>query len=294
MLVHTITIHKIMLYFQTRAYQLGLLAASLLGLQGCTMQLLDWATPTSGYQLQADITYGNLPRQILDIYTPTTATQKPITIVFFYGGAWESGDKHQYRFVAQALAEEGYRVIVPDYRVYPEVLFPGFMSDAALAVKWAATNTDQPLVLMGHSAGAHMAALLALNKNYLGADQQRIAGLIGLSGPYDFLPLKSERLKIIFNGADNIADTQPINFVTDQAPPTLLLHGLDDTRVKPFNSEHLATALTENDIKVTIKLYPDASHGITVGALAKPLRGQLPVLTDIRDFLRSIEKNKMP
>ncbi|MFT6390322.1 MAG: acetyl esterase/lipase [Cellvibrionaceae bacterium] len=281
------TFAKITLKFS----KLGTIVFSLFSLQGCALQFLDWATPNTGYQVEKNIAYGTHNRQRIDVYKPTTPSAQNITILFFYGGSWEEGSKDKYRFVAQALAEKGHQVVVADYRVYPEVLFPGFMSDAAQALAWAADHLDQPIVLMGHSAGAHIAAMLALDSLYtseFNVDAKRVIGLIGLSGPYDFLPLKRERLKTIFNAADDIQNTQPINFVTSSAPPALLVHGLADTAVLPFNTKNLAKKLSDNGVNVTMKLYPDKTHGVTVGALSVPFRKQLPILEDIQAFLATL------
>ncbi|MFT6791438.1 MAG: acetyl esterase/lipase [Cellvibrionaceae bacterium] len=259
-------------------------------LSGCKLDLLNLVTPRSGYSLEKNIEYGELDRQKLDIYRPTKVSDSPLTIVFFYGGAWQNGDKKQYRFVAQALADRGYQVIIPNYRVYPEVLFPGFMSDAAQALNWIIENINQPLVLMGHSAGAHIAALLALDETYLGDNRSQLKGFIGLSGAYDFLPLKSETLQTIFDAAENLDVTQPINFVSSESPPALLIHGLDDKRVLPKNSRHLEAALQEQAVEAELVLYPEAGHGITVGAIAKLLQNRLPVLEKISDFLNALKE----
>lgn len=269
----------------------GIIVLSLFGVQGCALQLLDWATPNTGYSVEKDIAYGSHERQRVDVYSPEEPNDKKLTVLFFYGGAWQEGSKAKYRFVAQALAEKGYQVVVADYRVYPDVLFPGFMSDSAQALAWTAKNIDQDIVLMGHSAGAHIAAMLALDSQYtdqFDVDKKRIVGLIGLSGPYDFLPLKSEHLKTIFNAADDIQHTQPINYVSSSAPPALLVHGTDDTTVLPFNTKNLADKLSEKGVDVTTKMYPDVGHAVTVGAISVPFRGQLPVLDDIHTFLSTL------
>lgn len=286
---HFPTITSLAMGLKTQLAKLSLLVVAMLGLQGCVFSIVDWVTPKEGYRLDADIAYGELPRQRLDRYTPDVPNNTSLTLVFFYGGAWEAGEKEDYRFVAQAFTELGYSVVIPNYRVYPDGLFPEFMSDAARATQWVADNTSGNMVLIGHSAGAHIAALLALDHQRLvslGVNHRRIAGLVGLSGPYDFLPLKSKRLKTIFNAADDINNTQPINFVSSAAPPALLLHGQDDTTVKPFNSERLAKRLRAAGVEADLRLYPESAHAITVGALSIPLRNQLPVLTDIEAFLR--------
>ncbi len=265
---------------------------SLIGLSGCAMTLLDWATPNEGYQQRTSIAYGENSRQTLDIYQPLQLNNHNIAILFFYGGAWEGGEKSDYRFVAQALTDLGYPVIIPDYRVYPEAKFPEFMDDAARAFAWATQNIDQNIVVMGHSAGAHIASLLALDNQYIqrySSEKDFISGFIGLSGPYDFLPLKSRKLKKIFYAAEHIDHTQPINYVTDNAPPTLLIHGEKDTIVYPFNSKNLAQKLRDNNVKVTEYYYPETGHALTVGSLSLPFRSQAPTLEHINSFLSSLK-----
>ena len=259
-----------------------------ISIQGCAMRMLDWATPEEGYSVQQHLAYADLPRQHLDVYTPTQSAANKPTILFFYGGSWQDGRKEDYRFVAQALTQRGYQVVVPDYRVYPDALFPEFMDDAAQALSWTASNLDQPIVVMGHSAGAHIAALLALDQQYANrykVNSDRIVALVGLSGPYDFLPLKSKRLKKIFAAAENIEHTQPINYVTAAAPTTLLLQGESDTVVKPFNSQHLADKLEQHGVEVTLKLYPGEGHVATLTALSVLFDNEPPVMEDIDQFL---------
>ena len=100
-------------------------------------------------------------------------------MIFFYGGSWDTGSKNDYLFVAQALAASGYTVVIPDYRLYPAVRFPAFVDDGARAVRWTAdrVGTDKVFV-MGHSAGAHIALMLAANTPYLaaaGVDRMKLA-----------------------------------------------------------------------------------------------------------------------
>ncbi len=133
----------------------GILSGLLGALAGCSpAALLNTTVSRKGYMLEADIAYGPLQRQKLDFYKPEMPRPDGKTVVFFYGGNWDSGTKSDYRFVAQALASRGIAAIVADYRLYPEVRFPTFIEDGAMAVRWAADTigTDR-LFLMGHSAG---------------------------------------------------------------------------------------------------------------------------------------------
>lgn len=239
------------------------------------------------------IAYAKGARQTLDVCRPKAATAAPV-VVFFYGGGWRSGSKGTYRYVAKALARHGYVAVVPDYRIYPEVLYPDFLDDGARAVRWAKDNARRfggdpdKLFLMGHSAGAHIAAMLAIDANWLKtvelAPGRDIAGLIGVSGPYDFLPLRDKTLAIIFGGA-NRPQTQPITHVTPGAPPALLLTGGKDRVVDAGNSTRLAERLRAAGNEATAIVYPRTGHYIIVAALAPILRALVPVLCDIDAFI---------
>lgn len=274
------------------------LAASLalaLPALGCApARLLNALVPDDGYRLIEGRAYGAAPRQRLDVYVPNELTAPAPVVVFFYGGRWEFGAKEDYRFVGQALASKGFIAVIADYRLYPEVRFPTFIEDTAAAVRWAQAEIaglggdPARIFVMGHSAGAHIAAMLALDAQYLnavGTTPQALAGLIGLAGPYDFLPLTDPTLQRIF-AAEDMAETQPITFARNGAPPTLLLHGEEDRTVRPANSTHLAEQLRATGTPVELELYPELGHIAIVSALAAPLRWQAPVLEDVARFVR--------
>jgi acetyl esterase/lipase len=253
------------------------------------------------YHRTTGIAYGADKRQKLDVYVPdetandTPAAKRPI-VIFWYGGSWDSGDRSSYRFVGAALAEQGFVTVLPDYRLYPGVRFPTFLEDAAEAVAWvqkhAAELGGDPhhIVLMGHSAGAHMAAYLALNSEFLakhGVRHEDIAGLVGLSGPYILAP-NTRTLHTIFGKPYSEADWQPARFVTHNAPPAFLAHGLNDTLVSVKQTEKLRDALRANDVRVEAELYPGIGHADTVAALSIPARGRAPVLEQASKFIRSV------
>jgi acetyl esterase/lipase len=244
----------------------------------------------------ADIAYGSHPQRRLDVYVPErpAAWPRPL-VVFWHGGRWSFGDKTDYRFVGAALTELGAVAVVPNYRHYPEVKMPGFMDDAARAALWAVAHAgdygahSDELFLMGHSAGSHLAALLALDPRYFAACGQpapTIAGVIGLSGPYDFLPLREADVQDMFGPPPNYPDSQPINFVHPEAPPMLLVHGSKDDTVWPKNSRNLASALHARGVPATLKLYPKLMHADTVAALSLPARDRAPTLADIAAFIK--------
>jgi acetyl esterase/lipase len=267
----------------------GLLAglAALVG--GCSpAALLNATVPRHGFILEPDIPYGADPRQKLDLYRPDTPHADGKAVIFFYGGSWDSGSKRDYLFVGQAFAANGCTAVIADYRLYPEVRFPAFVEDAAGATRWAADRFGtEKLLVMGHSAGAHSALMLAANTRYLadaGVDRLRLAGTIGLAGPYDFLPLSSPRLREIFHGPNNPA-VQPITFARAPLPAILLLHGAADRTVYPRNTVHLAAAWRAANGEADVKLYPGVDHVDIVAALSSLLRSRAPTLADSLAFI---------
>ncbi len=269
---------------------------SAMWLAACSpVNLLNAMVPSNGFTAQRDIAYGDLDRQRLDIYLPKqrSANGSPV-VVFFYGGGWEDGDKKDYKFVGEALSSHGITVVIPDYRVYPDVVFPDFVDDAASAVAWTHANIHrfagdgQQLFIAGHSAGAHIASLLALDPEYLkkyALTPDNIKGMIGLAGPYDFLPLKSDTLKTIFGPENQRWQSQPINYVSGDHPPMLLMVGERDLTVWPRNSYRLADKIAEQGGEVELHKFPDYGHVSMVAKLAKPLRGDGALLQPILAFI---------
>jgi acetyl esterase/lipase len=250
--------------------------------------------------LTTSIAYAGGARHTIDICRPRSATAVPV-VVFFYGGGWRSGSKRTYRYVAKALARRGYVAVVPDYRIYPQARYPDFLDDGALAVRWVKDNAKrfggdpQKIFLMGHSAGAHIAAMLAIDATWLRkvglVSGRDIAGLIGVSGPYDFLPLNDKILEIIFGGA-NRPETQPISHVTPGAPPALLLTGDKDDVVGAGNSARLAERLRAAGNEATTVIYPRIGHYIIVAAIAPIIRLLVPILRDTDVFIAKVLKSR--
>ncbi len=239
----------------------------------------------------------------LDVYAPKVADNAPV-VVFLYGGSWESGKRRWYRFVGEALASNGVIAVIPDYRKYPKVKFPAFMQDAAQAVAWTRDHAAQfggnpkSIFVMGHSAGGHIAALLATDARYLKAVDmvpRDLAGVIGLAGAYDFLPYVENEADIFGNTPRGRHDSQPVNFVSGNEPPMLLLQGEDDDEVKPRNAESLAARLHEKHEPVTLKIYRDVGHSRILLAFSRQFRTSIPTLADTLAFIHersaSTEKN---
>lgn len=269
----------------------------LLALAGCSpVGLLNVFVPQGDAERHAGIAYGAAPRQRLDVYVPqrSAASAPPPVIVFFYGGSWRGGDRGSYRFAAEALTSRGFVVVVPDYRVYPEVRYPGFIEDGASAVAWTRREIiryggdPSRIFLMGHSAGAHIAAMLAYDDEFLakvGLARRDIAGLIGLAGPYDFLPLTDPKLKAVFSSEEKLDLTQPLHYVRGGEPPSLLVTGERDTTVSPANTTRLAKRLREVGSMVEEKRYETLNHYTLLARLAAPLRND-ELVDSIAAFVR--------
>ncbi|MES0872823.1 alpha/beta hydrolase [Sinimarinibacterium thermocellulolyticum] len=255
-----------------------------------------------GYKLAENLPYERSRALDADVYYPPQASDAPI-IVFFYGGRWQQGDKAEYRFVGQALASRGYVAVLPNVRKYPQVRFPEFMDDAARAVKWARENARQfggnpdKLFVMGHSSGAHIAALLALNPEYLqavGGSREWLRGMIGLAGAYDFMPITAPDLRDLFGPVDRFRYSQPVFYVDGQNPPLLLMHGRNDEVLWVSNTENLAARVAKAGGAVETVLYDSLSHSMIIGALASYLRGRADVLDNIEEFVDRISSKPRP
>ncbi len=267
----------------------------LLSLSACASPaMLNRIAPEDGYTVALDQQYDAASGQLLDVYTPIGAVNAP-TVVFFYGKRWSGGDKSEFRFVGQALASRGFVAVLPNVRHYPAVRFPVFVEDGAKAVQWARANAARhggdpaKLFVMGHSSGAHIAAMLALNEDYLkavGGSRSWLKGMIGLAGPYDFMPITAPDLRDIFGPVDRFAYSQPVFFVDGKNPPLQLLHGANDEIVEVKSTRNLARAVAKAGGAVETVIYENLSHSMIIGALGSFLRGRADVLDQVEEFIK--------
>ena len=278
------------------------LIATLPALAACSPSLgaFDTLTPkdNGGRRVARNAAYGVHRRQKLDLYAPDGATNAPV-LVFVHGGSWRNGDRSDYNFLGATFAAQGFVTAIPSYRLVPEVRFPAFVEDCALAVRWARDHAPRfggdaaRIVLVGHSAGAYNAMMLALDGRYLseaGVEAARIKGAVGLAGPYDFLPFDVDATRDAFGAAPDPLQTQPITFARADAPPLLLLWGADDTTVGPRNLASLERAMRAAGGEVESKIYPGVDHIEIMLALSRPFRGVAPVLEDVTAFTRRVTR----
>jgi len=272
-------------FFLRRRLAFAAAAASLLA--ACSpIKLVDRLTPRDTYLAEPDIAYGGEPRQQLDVYRPLPETapaegKRPL-IVFFYGGTWTTGERASFRFVGEALASRGAVVVIPDYRLSPQVRYPAFVRDSALAMKWGLDNAARlgadptQVYVMGHSSGGYNAAMVALDPRWLGelgASPKQLAGWIGLAGPYDFLPMGDPDAQRAFDWPNTPRSSQPIAHVSAAAPRTLLLAATKDTLVDPVrNTGQMADRLRAEGVDVQVQTFDNLSHVTLIGAVATPIR----------------------
>ena len=287
-----------MFWFKSTVFTALGAVALLLAVTACTpLATLNALAASDQHTRLADVAYGPLPRQRLDIYRPAGATPAggwPV-VVFFYGGSWNQGERAQYGFVGAALASRGMLTLVADYRLYPEVRFPTFLADSALALAWGLKNAAEQggnsrrVFVMGHSAGAYNAAMLALDPRWLAATghaPRELAGFIGLAGPYDFLPMTNLAAQPVFFHPHYPPGTQPMAFAGPQSPRSFLAAGATDDLVDPErNTATLAARLQAAGVGVTQQRYERVNHLTLIGAFGLPLRWLAPVLDDVTAFV---------
>lgn len=263
--------------------------------------LLNLWAPVGAGERHEGLAYGPAPHQRLDVYRPRHSRGAPL-VVFFYGGSWQRGSRDLYPFLGASLAAQGIVTVVPDYALFPAARFPAFLQDSARAVAFARAHArdwgadPERIVLMGHSAGAYNAAMLAFDPQWLAAEglnaQRDIGALVGLAGPYDFLPIRSRILQRIFGGPDR-EETQPIAFVTGREAPALLIAARRDTLVDPGNTERLAATIRERGGRAEARLYGRVNHFTLIGSFAPALRVLAPTLRDVTDFIWRVTSRRM-
>lgn len=267
---------------------LGLVAAC------APVQLLNGITPSRSFNLEKNLSYGELDRHKLDIYRAETPKAGAPVLVFIHGGGWDSGSKDIYKFLAEGFTLEGYDVVVPNYRLYPEARYPDFLEDSAKAVAFTARQFEgRPLVLMGHSAGAYNVLMLGLNGDYLLENMtdvcQTVSGIVSLAGPVGIVPLESDPLITIFPDRFTKEDA-PLNHADNLVPALLLINGDEDKSVYPQNAQALGEKVSERGGKADVKIYEGLDHIDVVRLLSRHFDGDSSLKSDILAFIGRLPK----
>ncbi|ABC22797.1 carboxylesterase family protein [Rhodospirillum rubrum ATCC 11170] len=268
----------------------------------CTVGTLNAIIPSDGYRSQTNVAYGPDPRQRLDVHVPVAAAPadgRPVA-VWIYGGSWQSGARGDYAFIADTLAALGWITVIPDYRLFPEVRFPAFVEDTAQAVAWTRSEqardilgpTNGTLVLMGHSAGAYNAAMVAYDPQWLRAaraDPAMVSGFVGLAGPYNLFPYDVEVTKRVFGHETDPTVVEPLSHITAASPPALLVTGLRDTVVGPYHTDAMEAALAAKGVDHRTVRLADANHAGVVLGLTRYFRDKA-LTVPLAAFLKGLEK----
>jgi acetyl esterase/lipase len=275
----------------------ALMAAGVTGLlSACSpFGAINLLVPKSGYAVHHALSYGADPRQKLDIYVPDGLAAPAPVLLFFYGGGWQVGKRTDYLAFGQAFTSAGMVVAVVDYRLYPQVKYPAFVEDAAGALAWVHAHAAQyggdprRVFVSGHSAGAYNAVMLASEPKFIEARGGRldwIRGVIGVAGPYNFLPMSDPVYVDIFHGANN-TDSMPVNHVDGKRPPMLLAAGEDDQTVGPHNTDDMAAKLKSVGSEVAVIKYPGTGHIGIILSLVPGFRGKTTLRQDMINFIRA-------
>lgn len=264
-------------------------------LKSLTFALVNLLVPRSGYHVRRGLAYGDDPRQQLDIYVPADLKAPAPVVLFFYGGGWQGGDRTDYLAFGQAMASAGMVAVVADYRLYPQVKYPGFVEDAAGALAFVRAHAAHyggdadRIFVAGHSAGAYNAVMLASEPKFLaarGGGLDWIRGVIGIAGPYNFLPMSDPIYVDMFHGTNN-TDSMPVHHVDGPRPPMLLISGSDDDTVGLCNTHDMSARLARFGSDVRVIFYKGVGHVGVILSLVRGFRRIAPLRQDMIDFVHA-------
>jgi acetyl esterase/lipase len=227
---------------------------------------------TSDVTILKDIAYRggesfDKDKHILDLYIPKGEKNFPV-IFFVHGGAWMVGDKTATAQVGMVYAQRGIGVVNVNYRLFPGVSYPRFAEDVARAFSWTVDNIKDyggdpdNIFVMGHSAGAHLAALVSTNDRFLkkhGLSPNDIVGTIGVSGAYRIQ--KGFYPRVFAGGSDVRKDASPYNHVSGSTPPFLLLFATADMQEAPPQAREMHDQLRSKNVPSRLVKCENRNHG---------------------------------
>jgi acetyl esterase/lipase len=237
-----------------------------------------------------DITYSegrpaDLHKHQLDLYLPKDAQQFPV-FVFVHGGFWSAGDRARYRLLGNRFAQAGVGVVIPSYRLMPAHKHPAQIEDIAAAFAWTVNHIasyggdGKRIYLGGHSAGGHLASLLALDARYLaeyGLTPRSIRGVVSISGVYDVRAYLGFGLT-----RSGRRDASPLEHITTRAPPFLLTYCQWDYAGLPQQARKFADALRAAGDSVRLVRVPGKNHVTEILSVGKA--GD-PTVAAVLDFI---------
>ena len=222
-----------------------------------------------------DVTYAN--SQTMDIYIPSGATAHPLPLaIFVHGGGMTSGDKTNINPVfLDALASAGYAVASVNYRLAPQYKYPAQIEDLKCAIRYLRENAltcginASEVFLFGTSAGGELAAIAALTGphsefdvgSYLN-ESSGVTAAVDMFGPANLTSYASYSTpqKVFGSNHENLVLASPTHYVTTNAPPILIIQGVEDTTVPESQSIELYNALTIAGDQTQLILVQNMGH----------------------------------
>jgi acetyl esterase/lipase len=233
-----------------------------------------------------------LKAHLLDIYLPAKAEGKVPFVVWVHGGAWSHNDKYSdmgyMKSTIGAILESGYGIVSIDYRLSTAAVFPAQIQDCNHALEFlyqnaAKYNLDKNrIVLIGFSAGGHLASLTGLSLNnkletfFKGNSKPSfgIRGVIDFYGPADLLIMIGEAEGKVNEGSsvaqllgatplqrpDLARVASPVTYLDANDPPFLIVHGENDQSVAPVQSRLLSSWLKLSGVKHELIIVSNAPH----------------------------------
>lgn len=143
-------------------------------------------TSARGQEIKRDVPYASpaLERQVLDIYTPAGAKKLPV-VFWIHGGGWQAGNKSEVKLKPQAFMDRGFVFVSTNYRLLPKVDMGTIVADVAKSLGWVHKHIaeyggdPERIFVMGHSAGAQLAALVCTDDRYLKAEEMSLSAIKG-------------------------------------------------------------------------------------------------------------------
>jgi acetyl esterase/lipase len=221
----------------------------------------------------------------LDLFLPKNKTSFPV-MMFVHGGSWRTGDRSLYRALGNYFARAGIGVAIPSYRLMPNHPHPAQIEDVAAAFAWMHDNVAQyggdvqRLYVAGHSAGGHLAALLALNPTHLakyGISTTAIHGVVSMSGVYDVRNMAD------FLDAADKAQASPLTYVHSSAPPFLISYCQWDYLGLPRQAADFGAALRKSFVNTQVLYVPAETH---VSEIVSAVQDGTPLARAILSFVR--------
>jgi acetyl esterase/lipase len=226
----------------------------------------------------------------LDVYVPRGKTNAPV-FFFIHGGAWKTGDRSYYPPLGNRYARAGYVTVIPSYRLAPKHPHPAQIEDVAAAFAWTVRHVAENggdtnrIYVAGHSAGGHLAALLALDKLYLAAFElspNNIRGVLALSGVYD-LSVGDFQESVFGKSSEGRREASPQFYIKPGAPPFLVEFCEWDYFTLPGQARAFHHALREAGVKAELVYIPGQSH---ISEMLSVASDNDPIVTAALKFMK--------